>query len=103
MPIVGRAWPPAPNQKHPDLRIARNLLLIVLVVLLLPYLRGAALPCRPSGLGADGLALADGRAGVAAMDRFRRDFAVPAALGGRGPRTPNSAAITASIGMRCAR
>ena len=43
---------------------------------------GAVLSRRPSGLDADGLALADRRAGVAAMDRFRRDFAGAAALGG---------------------
>src|SRR5258708_37637688 len=43
----------------------------------------AALSRRPSGLDADGLALAQGRAGRAAMDRFQRDFALTAALGGR--------------------
>src|ERR1700687_4708049 len=43
---------------------------------------GAAVSRRTPGLDADGLALADGRAGVAAMDRFQRDFAVAAALGG---------------------
>ena len=63
----------------------------------------AVLPHRPSGLDADGLALAHGRADVAAMDRFQRDVALSAALGGGGPRTPNSAAITASTGARCAR
>src|ERR1700756_1595819 len=44
---------------------------------------GAALSRRPSGLGADGLALGDRRAGVAAMDRFWRDVSVLAAFGGR--------------------
>ena len=42
----------------------------------------AVLSRRPSGLDADGLALAQGRAGVAAMDRFQGDFAGAAALGG---------------------
>src|SRR3954468_11415300 len=42
----------------------------------------AVLPDRPSGIGADGLALAQGCAGVPAMGRFQRDFDLPAALGG---------------------
>src|SRR5882724_12624593 len=43
----------------------------------------AVLSHRPSGLGADGLALAEGRAGQPAMDRFQGDFAGAAAFGGR--------------------
>ena len=71
-----------PEPETSDLRIVRILLLIVLVVLLLPYLLTPFYRDRPSGLDADGLALAQGRAGVAAMGRFQRDFALPAALGG---------------------
>src|SRR6266446_4251030 len=44
---------------------------------------GAALSRRPSGLDADGMALYDRRAGVAAVDRFHRDLAFAPALGGR--------------------
>jgi len=43
---------------------------------------GAILSRRPSGLDADGLAVADGCAGVAAMGRFRRDLAGVAAQRG---------------------
>src|SRR3984893_10413743 len=43
---------------------------------------GAALPYRPSGLDADGLALSDRCTDVAALDRFWRDLALAATLGG---------------------
>src|SRR6185437_14648196 len=47
---------------------------------------GTVLSRRPPRLGADGLALCDGSADVAAMDRSCRDVAVAAALGGCGRR-----------------
>src|SRR3954468_4352105 len=42
----------------------------------------AFLSRRPSGLDVDGLALAERRAGVAAMERSRSDFALAAAFSG---------------------
>src|SRR5216683_6169303 len=42
----------------------------------------AAVSYRPPGFDADGVALALRRVGVAAMDRFQRDLALAAALGG---------------------
>src|ERR1700681_4584034 len=44
---------------------------------------GTDLSCRPSRLDPDGLTLAHRRGGIAAMDRFQRDLAFAAALGGR--------------------
>ena len=79
---VRRPRPACAEPEASDLRIVRILLLIVLVGAAAALSGGAALSHRPSGLDADGLALADGRAGVAAMDRFQRDVALAAALGG---------------------
>ncbi len=87
---MSRGWGqfigPRPAWAEPEasnLRIVRILVLILLAVLLLPYL---VTPLYRTGHPVSALMAwrwLKGGAGVPAMGRFQRDFALPAALGGR--------------------
>src|SRR5437764_939789 len=78
--LIGRPWAGRAEPEAPDFAHCPNCDADFAGGAVAALSGDAALPYRPSGLDLDGLALADGRARVAAMDRFQRDFALAAAF-----------------------
>ncbi len=80
--LLSGPGPAGLNRKHPNFAHCPNFIADFAGGAFAAVSGDAVLSHRPSGLGADGLALAQGRAGQPTMDRFQGDFAVAAALGG---------------------